>query len=483
MVPPHTEPPPAQLRRRLLKGLAVTSAAGAFTQVAQADPISSGPPTPQIAVSRDTLRSLDGAKGDLALTLGFSTACPEGGGAYQLVNRTPGARLNLWQSESASPDRVWQLIEPRPHAAMFGAIGDGVQDDTAALQAGLNYLSTVYGGGELMLNPQHYRVTGLQMPKMTGLVGSSATVATHYPTNLENSPFSLLLEGKSATVVMKEGSFLRGAVLRPLGMSFPQTADQIAQWSGTAVEIAPESGGIYIGYCTIVGFAQAVLADGTGAIFRPRLEQLSIDCLNGIALSFVPDIAYLSNIHCWNFGSTGMGAGNATARPGTAFRLSKQADWAKITNCFAYGYDCGFDLDGVADCTLTGCGADHDPRRPDRGSTTGFRIRGNSRYNRLINCQAAAMAVGISLEAQPKNPNAVNQVSEGSLWDNGIGIDIKSGEVSVANVAFRVQGGVHIADAAHGGRIANLIFERGSGISIMVSASARQHFLIDNDNL
>lgn len=453
-------------RRRLIAMGAVMSAAGQ-TGPAQAMPLRSVTNAsfvmPEAVVDTNALALVGGGEGAVTHTLAFDAQRRTGlGGArYWLMPCKDGAApvgADRWIFASATPGFAWQLAEARPDPAMFGAIGDGEVDDTAALQAGLDYLTETLGGGELFLAPRRYRTGSLSLPKSTGIVGSNGGFAPHYPATLQASVHTLLLNA-GATITMREASTMQGVVLRPHGMTFPQDAGDVERWRGTAIEIAPESSGVHIGRCMIVGFAQAILAGGAGPIYRTRIEDTSIDCHNGISLSGVPDVAYLTRIHAWGFATTGRGERNATARPGIAFYLGKRADWCKITDCFCYGYETGFELEDVADCTLTGCGADHKPRRSGEASSTGFKLHGRARNNRLIGCQAAAQGRGIHLATNAGEPRLTNHIQGGTVWDNGVGLEISAGHAMVSDLAVRVRGGVTIGPAAAGGRLTGLSFD------------------------
>ena len=78
----------------------------------------------------------------------------------------------------------------------YGAVGDGVTDDTAAIQAAINYISpTTYnpttGGGEVLFPPGKYRITsGLVVGWGTRLVG---TGSGGFPYNGTNSKHSIIV--------------------------------------------------------------------------------------------------------------------------------------------------------------------------------------------------------------------------------------------------------------------------------------------------
>ena len=466
--------------RRSLLGLGAAMSVGRIETPFAATPVDVGPTEASIVRDTSALERTHGRAGNVVLTKSYDAALAPGlGGARYVLTLSSREKsgASRWIFESPHQGLVWQLAEPRPEPEMFGAVGDGATDDSAALLAGLKYLAQVFEGGELLLGPRQYRTRTLSLPKAVGIVGSSGGFAPHYPATLTASVHALLLD-EGATIMMHEASTLQGVVLRPYGMAFPQKQVQILQWSGTAITIAPESAGVHIGRCLIVGFAQAILASGEGPVFRTRIEDTSIDCLNGISLSVVPDVAYLTRIHAWNFATTGAGERNVTARPGVAFRLAHRADWAKITDCFCYGYEIGFELDDVADCTLTGCGADHKPGRPGSASSIGFKLHGRARNNRLIGCQAAAQGRGIYLATNATEPRLTNHVQGGTVWDNAVGLEISGGHAMISDLAVRVRGGVLIGPASAGGRLDGLSFEGIAAPQVDGDAAAMRRFSI-----
>lgn len=68
------------------------------------------------------------------------------------------------------------------HADGFGAVGDGVADDTAPLQAAIDAAQT--GGGRVYLKQGTYKTTGLLLPSNVALVGESPGGQVGSPTKL-----------------------------------------------------------------------------------------------------------------------------------------------------------------------------------------------------------------------------------------------------------------------------------------------------------
>jgi hypothetical protein len=111
---------------------------------------------------------------DVIQTSGYSTA---GIGlaryGYSTVVNTAYVTANPRTSFISANGRGFRLAEPFITAPMFGAIGDGTTDDTAAIQAALNHVG-VRNGGTVFLPKAlgHYRITSvLRLPAYTILEG------------------------------------------------------------------------------------------------------------------------------------------------------------------------------------------------------------------------------------------------------------------------------------------------------------------------
>lgn len=84
-------------------------------------------------------------------------AAGDGGAALHKRIAAPGAPKS-WQLQSAD-GAWWELAEKSPTALMFGAKADAVTDDTAAIQAGIDYLVTRAYGGKLIFPGGRYKVS------------------------------------------------------------------------------------------------------------------------------------------------------------------------------------------------------------------------------------------------------------------------------------------------------------------------------------
>ncbi|EIZ81190.1 putative glycosyltransferase [Novosphingobium sp. Rr 2-17] len=216
----------AMERRRSFGAAVLAPAAMTNPVVARSAPLRGMDAGMRFAANTAALRTLNGTEGDAVLTGAYGIASNGGSARYILVKGTP-APNSRWEFPCGSPGLIWRLHEARPDVSMFGAVGDGETDDTGALQSGLDYLAAIFGGGELLLSPLRYRVRLLALPKAASIIGDSGVFSTHYPAASNESVYAILLDGE-AGITMQEGCSIRGVVIRPHTMTFPQYHGQVA---------------------------------------------------------------------------------------------------------------------------------------------------------------------------------------------------------------------------------------------------------------
>lgn len=292
-------------------------------------------------------------------------------------------------------------------ASGYGAVGDGVTDDTAAIQSAIDAAHTA-GGGEVFFTGRHYIASDLNVTPGVTLTGRWYSSGEPVDGNTQTIGFddmkSTLLLADAASIVMQSQSAFRNAVvinrdiaaLLPFG-SKSAALSGIAAFAGTAITSDPAHpcGDVLLENLMILGFEYAAVPNPAQNNERWSLQRIKIDCTNGLRFENMWSINYLRECEAWNYLTTHYSWSDfdTSARGGEAFGLyNTGGDWAKITDCFCYGYYRGFRIHSTGNVQLISCGA-------DGGNTQaghiGFEISGTSDGTKLIGCQAAAREKGI----------------------------------------------------------------------------------------
>jgi len=346
----------------------------------------------------------------------------------------------------AANRNVLEKLRDTISAKDFGAAGDGVTNDTPALQAAIDSFGA--GGGTVIV-PYGMRClvdASLTVKSNVSLVGPHEYIGS--PNNNTDAPYGsvggALIVNSSATITLKGGASLKGLLIYRKGMTFP--AANSSAFAGTAVTIGGDDAAASCSM--ILGFEKAVLSDGYQ---RPRFYNLWLDNVNGISITDAYDIPRIENVHCWPFATIEQYAidllPSQLQRSGTAFLLEGVSDWVKLNNCFAYGYSRGFDLNNVNTPTLVSCTVDGTAPPNVLAGSRGFSIRGTSYDAKLIGCQAASQEIGFYLDT---DANIQNQLIDCIAW-NGTshGFFIGSGDwVFMGGATRQVSNGILYNNAA-----------------------------------
>lgn len=186
-----------------------------------------------------------------------------------------------------------------------GVVGNGIADDTAALQAAIDYVAS-RGGGILRVDGGRHLIDSadllirsavfLQGPWLQSGEREPANLATLKGMLLLNAAYTIRYDGPSCG--------MEGIIIARKGLTLPtnmRTAlDMLASYAGTAITIgngtssrAPDA---HARYLLILGFAQAIISDGNS---RPHLDYIFGDCTNGISLTNCFDLPRLNHCHFW----------------------------------------------------------------------------------------------------------------------------------------------------------------------------------------
>jgi hypothetical protein len=318
----------------------------------------------------------------------------------------------------------------------FGAHGDGVSDDTAAVDAALASLEP---GGRILLTGKYLIASGnLNIPPNVTMEGTFQAVGAGLINGV--TPFALLnsavILNSNYTISLGGGSAIKGLLIYRQGQVFP--AADATGFAGTAITIAGDDASV-IG-CMIIGFNQGIFSSGFD---RQYYDHVLGDNLNFIAVINSYDIGRMMDCHAWNFATItypGQPPSDVYDRQ-TAYYLNGAA-WFKATNCFALGYNYGFNLVDTQSVTLMGCGVDGTSANPN---STGINIYGLCYETRIDTCQVAGQAVGIAINTEYPGVTTriVTQIVNSDMWGNignageGQNIVVYAGDVEVIGCHIR----------------------------------------------
>ncbi len=356
----------------------------------------------------------------------------------------------------------------------YGAKGDGITDDTAAIQAAIDSLGA--GGGIVSCTGKLYIASNLYVKPSVFLVGSfdmpgKPTVGSGTTTDYALITSSIRL-ASTATIYLQGGAGLRSLLIYRYGMTFP--APNPNSFAGTAVTSTGDDTSIM--KCMIMGFNKAVLSSGCARI---RIDYLYHDNINGIEITNCDDVPHLTNCHAWPWSTiASLGLHTTIERTGIAYHLHDFVDWAKVTDCFCYGYAIGFKVDNANSTTFSCCGADNTINVvPLNTGSVGFSLVNTCHETKFIGCQAAAQDLaGIVINVTAGRSTFISQQT---IWGgNSHGILVQSGDVVVTGGQVRgVASGVTVTNATSNIFLNGLTFTDIVTLPITAQVSTERMYL------
>lgn len=319
----------------------------------------------------------------------INTSNPSGAGSSYISFIQAGA--------GAVPRSVQDELRDVVSVKQFGAICDGVTDDTVAVQKAIDEVAAL-GGGVVQI-PAGSKVlidsANLYIRSKVALVGPcSSKTRVNNPTGstggglIVNPVYTIQLAGDGA-----ELSFLyvlRKNLYRPTTVA--EALAELANFTGTGITIRHLSGGTNVADdCKVrdvfvAGFAQGIYGNYCG---RYLFENVTGDNLSGIKTENVFDVGRQLNCHFWPFMTSGLGGtGSQNWRSGVAYEIAAANDWSQAQDCFCFGYTTGFKV-GANSVRLIGCGVDGNSASQPSGSKA-FHILSTAADCQLIGCEAAA---------------------------------------------------------------------------------------------
>lgn len=299
------------------------------------------------------------------------------------------------QAGSYTPGTVRKKLQQTVYLEDFGAIGDGVTDDSAAFAAAVAFLSA---GGVIRgkHGQRYYLASPPTITKGITLQGESWPFKPRTEWDLVDLHPSVILLPSTQTINL-DSAALDGWLLWMKDIAVPTTEaafyTELAKFAGTAVAATGDDA--RVSNCLAIGFHKFVYANN---VFRPEFFHNIFDCNNGIEITQVYDFRSRGV-----FGNLGQGFLNqyrawpwaTTRRPGTAIYAHDGVDFVRVWNNNSYGYAKGLHLKDVASVKAShiadGPGL-HDPSAAT--GTVGIHLEGNLQGCLIDSCHVDGQETG-----------------------------------------------------------------------------------------
>lgn len=367
------------------------------------------------------------------------------------------------------------------NAKSYGARGDRITNDSAAIEDAANSLGAT-GGTVYLPPPGKYLINNnLTLPPNVTLKGPFSFIGQGNASNYGN--ISALIINPDITITLGSGSGIDGCLIYRKGMTFPTT--NASAFAGTAITLGGND--CFVFNSMILGFNKAIYSVGpslpeldyTKYRDRMHIQNVQGDNLSGIEIINCWDIGRLSNIHLWPF-SIWPHAGDYK-RSGTAFKFLSGGDWNKVTDSFCWGYKYGYRITSCNSMTLLSCGADNPPG--EHTDSIGFIVETGATDTRLIGCQAAGHKAGGYYINTNAETGLHTQLIGCDAWHTGDhGVLVDAGDVSIIGGMLRNVGQGITCNTTTGKIFIDQVrFNAISGSPICMNVSNNKVYIGTND--
>jgi hypothetical protein len=257
---------------------------------------------------------------------------------------------------------VLDKLRERVSVKDFGAVGNGTTDDTAAIQAAINYAISV--GKSVFLPAGVYKISNtLTINAATEIVGDGWQPYSAY--SLTGTPglgswISVTHTGSPAILVTQiAGGQTNGVKLRNFAMKWAHAAPGVG-WTPTVYDFA-----IKVYGCADVTVEDMLLLNPyrgiqiTGSLSTPagrlNLDRVFGQPFNvGIDIDLSVDVSSIRRVHFWPFWSDNVNVLNWQKANGATFLRLARSDNTQISDIFGFGFQYGILITANAVGTASG---------------------------------------------------------------------------------------------------------------------------------
>jgi hypothetical protein len=222
---------------------------------------------------------------------------------------TSRASANFTQAGTGAVSRtVVSKLQETISVKDFGAVGNGSTDDTAAIQAALNYANTL-GGAAVSLGTGRYLINSanLSIPAGVFLEGIWEHIGERINDDYTQLPCVLLLNPTHTVQITGRNAGVRGVAVINSALTTPTTLrnvlDGVNSFSGTGVTVGngtqDTAADCYLGHLFVMGFAQGIHINGAQS--RIRAEYIAMDNTAGYLSDGCPDVGGITQMRCWPY--------------------------------------------------------------------------------------------------------------------------------------------------------------------------------------